>query len=250
MSPERNGNFTSSEIAALMKNGKEKGTFGVPALTYIEECNMERRLGRCLDNELDSRPTTWGNLCEGRVFFLLPTSYKLVSNDTLDHPEIEFWKGSPDAQKFDEGNTIVDIKCPQTLKSFCQLVDAWTRGGINEIRSSHLHGEKYYWQLVSNAILTNSKYAELIVYAPYKSELEAIREMAYNFDSIKQHKFMWIALAADDELPYLPDGGHYKNINIMRFPVPAEDKIALHNRVIEAGKMLVRRCAEEEKATV
>jgi len=242
----RVGNFTSSEIVALTKNGKAKDTLGVPAYTYIEECNFERRLCRSLDTESNARPLSWGKLVESRVFNLLGIEYQLVSHETIQHPEIDYWSGSPDANKFDDGKTIVDIKCPITLKSFCQLVQCQHLYGvdeglskINHIRAEHKDGEKYYWQLVSNAILTNSKYAELIVYCPYKSELEEIREMVQLMDGESQSKYGWINWANDDELPWLPDGGYYKNINVIRFEVPQVDKDFLKSRVLQCGALLI-----------
>lgn len=248
----RVGNITSSEGAvAIMSNGKAKGSFGKPALTYIDECNFERRLGRSIDTESNAKPLTWGKLVESRVFELLGLEYQLVSKETIQHPTIDYWVGSPDANKFDEGKTVVDIKCPITLKSFCQLVapvyeELYDAGDIdhglvamNVIRAEHRDGDKYYWQLVSNAILTNSKFAELIVYCPYKSELDAIREMIAKGDGEMQSKYGWINWAQDNELPWIPDGGYYKNINVIRFEVPAEDKIALHQRMVEAGKLLI-----------
>src|SRR5687768_14058682 len=120
----RVGNFTSSEIVALTKNGKAKDSLGVPAYTYIEECNYERKLGRSIDTESNARPLSWGKLVEGRLFELLGIEYKLVSQESIQHPAIPYWAGSPDAQKFESNNdsdTVVEIKCPITLKSFCQL---------------------------------------------------------------------------------------------------------------------------------
>jgi hypothetical protein len=116
----RIGNFTSSEIAALTTLAKDGKSFGKPALTYIEEKNMERRLGRSLDEEKSARALTWGKLLETRVFDLLGLEYVPLWKDTIVHPAIPFWAGSPDAEKPD---TICDTKCPMTLKSFCQLVD-------------------------------------------------------------------------------------------------------------------------------
>lgn len=239
MSPTRNGNFTSSEIVALTTNGKAKDSLGVPFYTYVEEKNMERRLGRCINNEVDARPTSWGNLCEIIVFNKLGLEYKLISSETLDHPEIECWRGSPDAVKYDDGKTVVDIKCPMTLKSFCQLVDSWAKGGIDAVREGHKEGEKYYWQLVSNAIITNSKFAELIVYVPYKSELEIIKEMASSTGELVEYT-KWIFFSNDEQLPYLIEGEHYKNINVMRFEVSGKDKEFLKSRVLAASKMLIK----------
>ena len=109
--------------------------------------------------------------------------------------------------------TVADVKCPFTLKSFCQLVDAWELGGISAIKAYHPDGKKFFWQLVSNAILTGADYAELIVFVPYRSELPAIRAIAQHDD------FTWVSYMLDNELPWLPDGGYYKNLNCFRFPV-------------------------------
>lgn len=235
----RAGNFTSSEIVALLSNGKAKGTFGKPALTYIEEKNFERRLGKSLSGEVDSRACSWGNLVESYAFDQMGTEYKLCSQETIGHPDIEWWKGSPDGEKFDEEKTVFDIKCPFTLKAFCQLVEYWKKGGIEEIRAEYRDGEKYYQQIVSNACLTGAKFGELVVFAPFQSELEAIRELARNYDGPKQHRFRWIDLAEDDELPHLIDGGYYTNLNVMRFEIPFMDKQVLTERVKEAGKLLI-----------
>jgi hypothetical protein len=244
----RIGNFTSSEIAALMTNGKAAGSFGKPAFTYIAECNMERRLGRSVSEECTARPLTWGKLNEGRVFDLLGTEYKLCSQETLMHPTIPNWAGSPDAEKFDEGKTVIDIKCPITLKSFCLLMDpvlnekgevVYEAKTIEAIRENHPQGDKYYWQLVSNAIITGAKYAELIVYVPYLHELQSIRDYATNLDG-DQRGYYWVSSATDDELPYLIEGGQYKNINIIRFEIPEEDKRALTGRVRVASEKLIK----------
>ena len=141
----RAGRFTSSKIAALMSNGsrdmtedelkaykllnpKSKKTkiedgFGKPALTYIKEKLFETKLGRRLDNETNSRPTSWGNLVEDIAFEQLSTGYNKVSQETIQHPTIENWSGSPDLIKYDEGLTVGDIKCPMTLKSFCTFYE-------------------------------------------------------------------------------------------------------------------------------
>lgn len=247
MDPKRIGSFTSSNIAALMTNGREKGTFGKPALTYIKQCNWERRLGRSLDIESDARPLSWGLLVEKRAFELLGLEYKLCSTETIQHPVLAYYLGSPDGQKFDEGGTVIDLKNPMTLTSFCELVHPLYNGltgvdAINYIRENHKQGEDFFWQITSNAILTRSKYGELVVYCPYKSELEAIREMAGMIDDpAEQRKYYWIAQSDDDHLPWLPDGGYYKNLNVIRWEVNEGDKIALMERIQKGGKMLEKR---------
>lgn len=234
----RIGNFTSSEIGNLMKKDRSGKGFGSPALTYIEECNMERRLGRSITDEVNARPLLWGKLLEGRAFNMLGLEYTLTSKDTIVHPTIPYWAGSPDGGK-DEPKTVTDIKCPITLKSFCQLVDNYREGGMDAVRAEHKDGDKYYWQIVSNAILTDSDFGELIVYMPYKSELAEIRMMVQLLPGDVIGKYYWIASAMDDELPYLLDGGFYKNVNILSFPIPEADKKALTDTVLRAGEMLI-----------
>lgn len=240
----RIGSFTSSEIGKLMSKDRKGDGFGAPALTYIEEKNMERRLGRSLTTEVTARATSWGNLVELQAFNLLGTKYQITSKDTIAHDTIDFWSGSPDGFYDDEFGirTVYDIKCPITLKSFCQLAVCKT---IENLRVEHKEGETYFWQLVSNAILTNAKYAELIVYCPYQEELEAIRELASNFDG-NQNKIAWINWSEDSDLPYLIKGNFYKNLNILRFEVTDEMKHELTQRVILAGKHLIERCQNEE----
>jgi len=234
----RNGNCTSSEIFALTAMDRSGKNPGKPFYTYIEECNMERRLCRSVSEETNARPITWGHLNEPRVFELLGTEYSLISQETIVHPEIDYWAGSPDALKYIDGKaeTVCDIKCPKTLKSFCQLVDGWAKDGIDGIREGHKDGEKYYWQLVSNAILTGCSTAELIVYCPYKHELDAIRKMTDG-----NSKYYWIWGSGDEELPYLIEGGYYKNLNVFSFGIPQRDKDFRKQRVLEAGELLVER---------
>lgn len=235
----RNGNFTSSEIVAITKLGKDQKSFGAPAMAYIEEVNMERRLGRSLTDEINAKPLTWGKLLEAKAFELLGLEYTLSSTETDVHTSIPYWAGSKDGIKLDHGKTIIDIKCPMTLKSFCQLVQPLYDGlvgiaAMNAIRANHKDGEKFYWQLVSNGILNDAKFAELVVYMPYKSEIPDIKLFA---DGIPNAYF--IAMAGEDELPYILDDGYYHNINIIRFEIPDEDKDKLTELVTKAGEMLV-----------
>jgi len=239
----RVGNFTSSEIVSLVSCGKTKDSFGKPFYTYIEEKNFERDLGRSLDDEVNSRPLLWGKLLEKRAFDILPTSYSLSSQETIAHPLYSNWVGSRDGLNKAGETAVIDIKCPFTLKSFCQLVKPLYDGllgieAINWIRENHKDGEKYYWQLVSNAIISQVNFAELIVYMPYKSESLAISEMIDDLPIDELSNYYFIKMARENDLPFLIEGRKYKNINIIRFEVPKEDKLFLTNRVIEASKLL------------
>jgi hypothetical protein len=117
----RAGNFNSSTIVALLSmgsrpmtpeelaeykranpKGQKKNTEcwpGEAAETYIEECNMERRLGLFLEGDTNSKPTDWGHCCESYVFnnpALLGLEYSTISKQTIQHPDYDFWTGTPD----------------------------------------------------------------------------------------------------------------------------------------------------------
>ena len=218
----------SEPTATAKKNGE---TFGKPALTYIKEKNFERKLGRSLTNETNARATSWGKLVEKRAFDLLGTEYRLCSSETIEHPELsEIWAGSPDLIKYDEGRTVVDIKCPYTLKSFCELYEIESGEQLKD------ENTEYYWQLVSNAILTESKYAELIIYCPFKRELEDMRLLA---DEVGEDWCKWIFFSNDYDLPFLIEGKFYNNLKTLRFEVPQSDKDLLTAKIKEAGKLLI-----------
>jgi hypothetical protein len=226
------GNFSSSEIVRLTGTKKVMET-------YVHEKNLERKLGRVLKTQITTKDISWGQLMELRAFTLLPTEYSLVSDKTIVHPSVKYWVGSPDAIKHEKDKIVCDIKGLQ-LKGFCDVVDAF-ENGIDAVRKKTDSGEKFYQQLVSNACITGCKYGELILYCPYESELEAIRQLAIDYDGPDPGRFKWIAYAADDELAYLPDGGFYQNINKLKFEIPPNDKISLHQRVTEAGELLIER---------
>jgi hypothetical protein len=272
----RNGNFNSSEIVALTamgerlmtaeelaarpKSGKGSRTtiveddqsFGDAAVTFITECNMERLLGRSITDEVDSNPLLWGKLLERYVHAQLGMSYEYFSDQTKQHPEIKSWVGTADF--FNHlFKAIVDSKCPWTLKSFCALVDPWYAGKrgaeywdaiINGWtdnqglwRKPHPDAKKYYNQIVSNACIYGAEIGELIVFMPYKSELDVIRELANSYGI--EHEFFKFWNKPDNKLPHLIDGGHYKNLNVFRFDIPSIDKQFLTNRVKLAEKKLI-----------
>jgi hypothetical protein len=91
----------------------------------------------------------------------------------------------------------------------------------------------YYWQLISNAILSNRSRIEAIVFVPYLDELTAIRALAETNPDLG-----WMKYASDEELPYLNRGGKFKNLNIFEYDVPTEDVVFLESRVKKAVKLL------------
>lgn len=269
---KRIGSFTSSESVALISMGTREMTPdeliehkkanpssrkkniecwpGKAALTYIGEKRMENNLGRCLDNDVDSKPTIWGKFIEPIVFSnILSDEYKYCSSETCTHPEYDFWAGTPDGEK--NGEVIAEMKAPFTLKSFCQLVQPLYDGlegteAMNAIRNgyvnkngieypAHKDGEKFYWQMVSNCCIKRYNKAELIVYCPYESELEVIQHLAFSGETPATY---FIYSSDKTALPYLKDGGYYKNINFISFTVPEDDKSFLTECMVKAGELL------------
>lgn len=233
LSQKRIGNFTSSNIWKLTTTARDKKNFGAKALEYIREVNFERKIQRSLSTEIDAKPLQWGKCLEKVAFDTLGIEYKLCSNDTIEHPEHKFWMGTPDATK---PKTVADLKCPYTLKSYCA---AMVSNNPDVFREEHNDGEKYYWQIVSNAILTKSKFGEIIFYMPYYRELEKIKQRSVDIEFNKmKNEFAWIFHAPEEELPFLPDGCGIKNIHKIEFEVPKADIEFLTERVVRAGGLL------------
>jgi hypothetical protein len=254
----RLGNFTSSNIHKLMSLNKAKTDFGAPAITYIHEKNLERKLGIALNTETNAKETSWGLMMEDRIFDMLGLEYTKTSTETDIHPNIPYWSGSKDGTKEGIVRAVYDFKAPFTRKSFCGLVMPLYCGleGIDAINAlingfehegvkypAHPSGEAYYLQLVSNGIINNINFAELIVYMPYQSELLAIREANKDNPSCR-----WMNYATEEEIPYLPDGGFFKNLNIIRFEIPQAEKEAVTANVLKAGKMLIQRPEQSQIA--
>lgn len=229
----RVGNFTSSEIWKLMTKGRDGVSFGEKALTYIREKNIERKMGRSLKTEVYTRDLAWGNFLEMRVFTLLGLEYEICSQETKTHDHISYWAGTGDLVV--GGVKVSDIKCYQP-KNFADYTEILLQQDVAILKKER---PEEYWQLISNAIINNVNKAEAIAYMPYKSELQALRDMAYNYDGGDQWKYRFIYEADEASLAWLPDEGGYKNLNKFEFDIPQEDKLALSERVALAGKMLV-----------
>jgi hypothetical protein len=216
---------------------------------------MEHFFKRKLENDTDVLAFSWGKLCEVFVHNLLPNQYVFHSDKTLEHPTIPSWVGTPDGSKRNRSKiqTVTDIKCPLTLKSFFALIrpiyewDGYRAKKLakidgmevmNRIRfgytdsngmkwPKHKDGDKFYWQLVSNACITGAKFAELIIFVPYIEQLEKITTYNRSLDE----PYWLVERAKEGELPYIYKQSGVKNINVIRFEVPQADKDFLKSRV-------------------
>ena len=210
--------FSSSALHNLMSKGRDNFTLenvGKPFKTYVEEKVMEINLGRQLSTENSARPTAWGTLVEEFAFSKMGLEYSLVSKERFYKGD--YWSGMPDLIT-DE--IVGDIKCPWTLKGFCKLVNAIDKG-VEVFKEEF---PKYYWQLVSNAILCERDKAMIVCFAPFKEDLNDIRELAEEHIGEQNNRFAFINWAEDEELPYLIKGNKYNDLNVLEFDIPEEDK--------------------------
>jgi hypothetical protein len=234
---DRIGNATSSQIYRLM---------GTPQVfeTYLEECNMERELMRSVDKEENARQLTWGKLCETYLFgnySLLGLGYRASGDKTRVHKYYNWWSGSEDGEFEDDVKGVLELKCPYTVKSFYKFSKAIKTGSIEAVRDVKIgtskDGEKYYWQMVSNACLLDVDYAEFCVYMPFEIELDAIREASSFMDNLND--YAWVNWSNNDQLPHLKVNGVLPNLSKLRFKVPQKDKDALEMKMIEFGSKLI-----------
>lgn len=226
----RIGRFTSSGVWQLMTNGRAKDTPGKPFEIYVRQKAREKRLFRSISNDASSKPTSWGKYLEKRAFSKLDIEYSLTSDVTTEHTRIPNFAGSADGLKFDEERTVFDIKCPFTLTAFCDLIECTT----DEMLLKEF--PEYFWQLIGNAMIHNTKWCELIVYVPYLSELADIRLNTRFHD--QENDVKWITWSENYELPYIHPRSEYKNLNIIRFEAKQEYKDALIERLLMANERI------------
>lgn len=224
MNWNRTGIFTSSAIYKLMSTGRDGKSFGSPALTYIRDKQYEIQLGRPLASDQFAYPTSWGTVMERYAYELLPMSWELVSDQRWEHDALP-WHGSPDLI---HDTAIGDIKSPWTLGSFMQMIGSLS---VDQYKANF---PEYYWQLVSNAILTNRTEATAVVFVPTLSQLNDIR-----LDLEDDPDFGWIADKPIDSLPYLPDNCRVEPITEWTFRVPNEDIDRLYDAVSRASALLM-----------
>jgi hypothetical protein len=248
----RIGSFTSSEIFKLTKLDRSGKKFGVPAIRYIMETNDERLFNRSIEREITAHALSWGKLNEPLIHELLDMDYVFQSDITVQHPEIKFWAGSTDGFHEVEERSVVQYKSPITKSSFAQLVRPLYHGlqgleAMYAIRDGYNHegfefpehkdGEKFYWQIISDACVNKCDYGELIIFMPYDSQLLELKKMAGDDPELR-----WLDYVNPEEYA-IEDGGFFRNINIIRFEVEQADKDFLTSQVLKAGKFLVDRPA-------
>ncbi len=238
---KRMAHFTSSKASKLLKTGKGMYGFGAPAITYIEEKKIEKRIGSCLDVGAYSQSIAWGSIMEIILFEAhLGFEYKHACKDTFLHPDPEigkYWSGSTD---FIVARTMIsEAKCYER-KKFAQYTDCLLKGDLQAFRKDFA---EEYWQIISNCIIHQVDIGEAITYMPYKSELEKIRELIEDTNILERNdldpwKFRFITEKPINDLHWIADDGYYKNVNKFTFEVPEHDKNLLTERMEKANLLL------------
>lgn len=239
----RNGRFTSSEIGRLMKSDKKGTGFGADAITYIYEKLYAIQAGRTIDNDINSKPTSWGNFLEQYVYetYFGFSGFELDSKRTIKYEgEIEeirgYYCGSPDLIGAD---TVGDIKCPFTLKSYLQ---AYNCKDIYELIEKHPSGAIYFWQLISNAILLDKPKCKLAFFVPSgiirdgQTETEIERIQAKIRDCGDESMY-WARFKNIDDFPYIKNP-ETENFKLFEFEATKEAKEQLLDRLQLAVKEL------------
>lgn len=218
---KRNGKFTSSQlyrICGSIKSGAPTAAFN----TYVEEVYSERLLGRSSEVEIKAQPMKWGSLMEIVLFNLLGLGYKMTHKQTIVHPVMNFFSGTPDL--IAETIKIGEIKSYYP-KNFALLSMCLLGKNISDLKKKF---PKEYWQCVGNAILCDVEVAELICYMPYKSELQSIIEKVIEEDFLYENgldpqDYYFLSRNDIESLPYLPDDSKMSNVNSFEFKIPDKD---------------------------
>lgn len=232
----RCGKFTSSTISDLCgfdRSGKN------PSATYysrIRKVAAERFFGTKIQGG-SNIACDWGNLCEKYVATLIEPDgiiggySDIPIESTIDGLE-NAYAGTPD---FLSKDTIWDCKAPFNLENYFNLYGIDNDGLKKEFPA-------YYWQLLSNKILTGKDKCGLIAFYPNFDDLQAILELNRN-DSISFR----LEYQDIDNLPCL--GEEFKEMNMYQliFIPPDNDLLFLLSRIQSANIECERLILEKLK---
>lgn len=219
----RRGRFTSSEIWRLCGYDRTGKSPSAQFYSYCKQVASERLFGARIISGGNIQ-TEYGKLTEKYIGKELEQQgYTYGFSDipiVNNNPEFTEWhSGTPD---YIVKSTVGDIKCPFSCEKYFDLY------GINE---EVLKKDKpeYYWQLISNSILTGKQYAELTAFYPTFDDLQAILEL--NRQESISFKMEWADI---DNLPFLGEGKEDMRIYRLNWFINNEDSEFLYDRLRHA----------------
>lgn len=240
--PNRVARLTSSKASLFMVSGNGEFGLGSGAITYINDKKKELEYGRGLSLPVNKQDILWGKLWEVWVHWQLGGEYELIIDQTTIHPKHSFWSGSQDFNVKIEGRCISELKCYQ-MSNHYDFVKCLQKKDVSIFRKEYA---SEYWQIVSNSCIHNTKYGEAIAFLPTEKNLIEMRQLLEDTDYVEKHlkddpfkyKFVWDKNLWD--LGFIPNHSDFPSMVKFRFEVPINDKIALTERMIKAGKLLLR----------
>jgi len=264
----RISSVSSSEIVNICGEGKAKDSVSVTFYTYIKKKRYEYYLKQKLESDVDTFNFAWGKVAEVIAHKLLSADYRFQSENTIPHPSILGWVGTPDGERFKEilrkliKISVTDIKCPATRLAFMDLiVELYEYDGeksvpknivemkkgifaalvedtdnkiMQIIRNTASDGDKYYWQILSNACIEDTPYGELIAYCPYFENLQTIIDYNINL----KIPYNPIIYKKPEEMPHILKESGLLELNIIRFKVSEKDKQFLSMRARMATEII------------
>lgn len=240
--PNRVARLTSSKASLFMVSGKGEFGLGAGAITYINDKKKELEYGRGLSLPINKQDLLWGKLWEVWVHWQLGPEYELIIDQTTVHPKYSFWSGSQDFNVKIDGGCVSELKCYQ-LSNHYDYVKCLQNLDVSIFRKEYA---SEYWQIVSNSCIHDTKYGEAIAFLPTEKNLIEMRQLLEDTDYVEKHlkddpfkyKFVWDKDLWD--LGFIPNHSDFPSMVKFRFEVPINDKIALTERMIKGGKILLR----------
>lgn len=153
----RKGKITSSEISKILGEGKAKGDLlGATAKSYLMS-RVSEKLGGFTERT-ENKATKWGTAMEPEAIKMFENKFNV---EVEEAPFIEFMKhygGSPDG--LIGYNGLIEVKSPyNSTNHFSYLL-------IKSVEDFKRIKPEYYWQCVSNIIVTGRAYCTFITFDP------------------------------------------------------------------------------------
>jgi putative phage-type endonuclease len=149
----RKGKITSSEIHKII--GQE-GKLSETAKTYLLE-KVTETLGGAKASAVGAA-LDWGTDLEPVAIAYYEETYKQTVTKASFAPYNEYYGGSPDGHIAPDG--IIEVKCPFNSSNH------FKHGLITSAEEFKKAKPEYYWQCVSNMLVTNTQWCDFISFDP------------------------------------------------------------------------------------
>jgi hypothetical protein len=159
----RLGKVTSSSVWQLTVEPKEKakkeaGELSSTAKEYVMQKVAERLTG--VTRSFQNDATVHGLEQEANAIALYEMTYGYIVEETGFIEHIAGWYGGTPDGYIKQENGIVQVKCPYDYKNHLSfmLIDS-----VETFKAKH---REYYWQCLSDMIVTNTNWCDFVSYCP------------------------------------------------------------------------------------